>query len=190
MLVFPFNYNLKIEYYINLCKLIFKLNLFKMGKIDSNIVLKEFTDVDIKNKELVLKMLKYEDKYYNSMEGQKLIRRKGMHNITSLEGGKTIQRLTLKQFGYNPNDESLAKYRRIFHNYYNNSRDYDKDILKSVYYMRENRLLYYTTPKINIGDIIPNCKLYDIGLGTNRDLYNILNETNNKQVILASYSMS
>ena len=44
--------------------------------------------------------------------------------------------------------------------------------------------------EINIGDIIPNCKLYDIGLGTNRDLYNILNETNNKQVILASYSMS
>jgi len=161
-----------------------------MGKVDNHIVLKQFTDVDIKNKELVLKMLKYEDDYYKSTEGQNIIKRKGMHNITSLEGGKTIQRLTLKEFGYNPNNDSLAKYRRIFHNYYNNSKDYDKDILSSVYYMRENRLLYYTTPKINIGERIPNCKLYDIGTGNNRNLYDILNETNNKQVILASYSMS
>ena len=161
-----------------------------MGKVDNHIVLKQFTDVDIKNKELVLKMLKYEDDYYKSTEGQNIIKRKGMHNITSLEGGKTIQRLTLKEFGYNSNTDSLAKYRRIFHNYYNNSKDYDKDILSSVYYMRENRLLYYTTPKINIGDSIPDCNLYDIGTGNNRNLYDILNETNDKQVILASYSMS
>ena len=38
-------------------------------------------------------MLKYEDKYYNSMEGQKLIRRKGIHNITSLEVEKQYRTL-------------------------------------------------------------------------------------------------
>jgi len=101
-----------------------------------------FTENDILNHENILKMLKYEDELYMSDIGQDIMRDIGKNNIFSLDGGKTIQRMTLQHFGYSSTPNDLAKYRTIFHHYYNGPTTYDKDILQSVFYMRENRLLY------------------------------------------------
>ena len=51
-------------------------------------------------------------------------------------------------------DLSLDNYRSIFKNYYNSPNDYDKEVLDSVHYMRNNRCVYYKQPIIKIGDNI------------------------------------
>lgn len=167
-----------------------------MGKQTEN--LKSFRDEDIQNRDLILRMLKYEDELYMSEEGQNLLKQRYMQNISSLEGGKTIQRRTLQHFGYDSTDEDLAKYRTIFYNYYNSPTDYDEDVLKSVYYMRENRLLYYTTPKPQVLEEVPNVELYEIDGQTKRTLHDILDDkasdsiynTQKLRTIIASFSCS
>jgi len=131
-------------------------------------------------------MLKYEDTLYNSLKGQQILKEYG--NI--LEGSKIIQRMTLNNFGFLSGDENLAIYRKIFHHYYKNSTNYDKDILSSVYYMRENRLLYYTSPVINIGDKITDVNIYDDNIKSEVSLFDVLNKDLSKPIILASYSTS
>ena len=103
---------------------------------------KSFIENDILNRELILKILKYEDDLYMSSQGQEILKDVGKNNIFSLDGSKTIQRMTLQHFGYSSTSKDLAFYRTIFHHYYNSPTDYDKEILASVFYMRENRLLY------------------------------------------------
>ena len=91
----------------------------------------------IEDKNLILQMLRFEDKLFLSNEGQNFLNEYGS-NITSLEGSKSIQRMTLNHFGLESTDTDLAVYRTIFHHYYRDSTDYDPDVLNSVYYMREN----------------------------------------------------
>lgn len=148
----------------------------------------EFTQSTIADRQLILEMLKFEDQLYLSPQGQDILKQFGK-NTTSLEGSKTIQRMTLNHFGYQSNDDSLSAYRRIFHHYYQSSTDYDKEILSSVYYMRENRLLYYTSPEIKIGDQIPNTTLYTTTPeSTPIDLHTLVKKHNIK--IIASFSLS
>jgi hypothetical protein len=135
-----------------------------MGKSSDEIIYKSFTNESIKNKQLMLDMLNFEDKYYFSNIGQSIMGDIGKNNIFSLDGSKTIQRITLFNFGFSSTDQDLATYRTIFHNYYNSPTDYDSDILSSVYYMRENRLLYYTTPKLSIGDKAVDSNLLELKL--------------------------
>jgi len=80
----------------------------------------------------MLDMLKYEDEYYLSNVGQSIMADVCKNNLFSLDGGKTIQRITLLHFGFSSTDQDLATYRTIFHNYYNSPTDYDSDILSSV----------------------------------------------------------
>jgi len=151
--------------------------------------LKPFTQETIKNKELILQLLKYEDDYYLSNEGQKLLIDRG-NNITSLAGSKTIQMMTLNHFGFESDESSLANYRTIFHNYYKSSTDYDKDVLQSVFYMRENRCLYYTTKEIPVGDPIPDVELFKLDGSTKCNLHQIIKESDFDKVIVAGFSMS
>ena len=155
---------------------------------------KNFTIDDIKNKELILKMLKFEDELYMSNKGQEIMINHG-NNITNNLGSKAIQRLTLNNFGYLSDDDNLLIYRKIFSNYYNSPTDYDEDILKSVYYMRENRLLYYKEKTIIVGDKIPNINLYLLDGKTLTDIYSNLNlnsnsNSNSKFSLVAAFSMS
>ncbi len=149
----------------------------------------KFTQNDIENRDLILKMLQDEDKYYLSIEGQNLIKDLGRANVFSLNTAKTIQRQILEKYGFENDDESLATYRTIFQHYYKSSLDYDKDILSSVYYMRENRLLYYTTKKIEVDDIIPDTELLEVN-GDSKTLFDVLNEEPTKTTILAAFSLS
>jgi len=149
---------------------------------------KNFTFDDIKNKELILQMLKFEDKLYLSDKGQEIMIDHG-NNITNNLGSKAIQRLTLNNFRYLSDDENLSIYRKIFSYYYNSSNEYDEDILKSVYYMRENRILYYKEKSITIKSKIPNISIYKSDGKTLTDIYTNLN-LNSKFSLIAAFSMS
>jgi hypothetical protein len=112
------------------------------------------------------------------------------NNITSTNGSKAIQQMTLIKFGFNTTDNDLANYRTFFHHYYNSSTDYDKDVMKSVYYMRENRCLYYTTSQINTGDMIPNVPIYELDGKTETNIYKIIDDNKYDKCIIAAFSMS
>lgn len=157
-----------------------------MGLIKDLVPFDTFT---IENKELILKMLKYEDELFLSEQGQKFLNEYG-NNITSLEGSKSLQRLTLNKFGFKSEEQDLKNYRLIFNHYYNSPTDYDKDILSSVYYMRENRCLYYDTSSINIGDVIPNVNIYNLDGKTKIDLYSIIKNKNYNKTLVCAFSLS
>ena len=81
-------------------------------------------------------MLKYENEYFLSEKGQNFLNEYG-NNVTSLEGSKSIQRLTLNKFGVESKESDLKNYRSIFNHYYNSPTDYDKDIKFSLLYERK-----------------------------------------------------
>lgn len=155
-------------------------------------LLKDFTPSDIANRDLILAMLQYENKLFFSEEGQRVMAEPGMNNLTSLEGSKTVQRLTLNHFGFNSAEQDLSHYRTIFHHYYHSAFDYDEEILSSVFYMRANRCLYYKTPELERGDTVPDCELYNIDTNSSCRLYDILADPDKSRpkTILAAYSLS
>lgn len=108
-----------------------------------------FTQANLQDKSLILDMLKAEDKLFFSSHGQEHLQSHG--SIYNTESGKVIQREILKQYGFSTDDDSLKTYRLIIQEYYRSPTDYDKEVLDSVVYLRENKLLYYTTPKILVG---------------------------------------
>lgn len=143
----------------------------------------------IQNKQLILSMLEYEDKLFLSREGQQFLSEYGS-NTTSLEGSKSIQRKTLNNFGFESSDADLANYRKIFHHYYTSSTDYDPQILNSVYYMRENRCLYYKSQPLKLGTQIPNLNIYGLDGKTQYDLHQLIKTKNYDKTILAAFSLS
>jgi len=113
-----------------------------MGVIEKK--LKPFTSQDVKNKELVVKMLKREDVIMNDEKvGQELYRTEK----TPLGAVYAIHRLVLIEFGFDSSDESVSCYRTIFANYYQSPTDYDRDVLSAVTYMRENKCVYNSFKK-------------------------------------------
>jgi hypothetical protein len=143
----------------------------------------------IQNKQLILSMLEYEDKLFLSKEGQQFLSEYGS-NTKSLEGSKSIQRKTLNNFGFESSDTDLANYRKIFHHYYTSSTDYDPQILNSVYYMRENRCLYYKSKPLELGTQIPNLNVFGLDGKTQYDLHNLIKTKNYSKTILAAFSLS
>lgn len=143
----------------------------------------------IQNKQLIISMLEYEDKLFLSDVGQQFLSEYGS-NTTSLEGSKSIQRKTLNNFGFESTDIDLSNYRKIFHHYYTSSTEYDPQILNSVYYMRENRCLYYKSKPLKINTIIPNLNVFGLDGKTQYDLHNLVREKNYSKTILAAFSLS
>lgn len=123
---------------------------------------KKFTELDLLNKDLIIKMLQYEDTLIHGEVGKKIYTDDLMLPRRSLTPEWTIHRLVLAKFGFSTDDEDVLNYRKIFLTYYNSPTDYDKDVLKSVTYMRENKCVYYTAPDINIGDSYPDCEVYKL----------------------------
>jgi hypothetical protein len=117
-----------------------------------------FTREHIANKQLVIQLLQYEDSIIHSQYGQDMYKNKCNFPGTSLNIEKARQRIVLNHFAYNTSDESLENYRSIFKHYYHSSTDYDKDVLQSVTYMRENKCVYYTGTQLKIGDTATECK--------------------------------
>lgn len=155
--------------------------------IKNNLI--SFDETHIGDKNLILKMLKYEDELFLSEQGQQFLADYGK-NTKSLEGSKSIQRITLNNFGFESTEQDLKKYRTIFHHYYKSSLDYDPDILNSVYYMRENKCLYYKTKPIELGIQIPNVNVYGLNGITKYDLHQLIRSKNYSKTILAAFSLS
>lgn len=122
-----------------------------MGIIKNAIDVIPFTLNHVRDKTLLIKILNAEETLWKSDFGQNAHRNKFNWG---LEDQKSIQRENLFNHGFTNDDESLAVYRRIIDTYYNSPWDYDKDIMNSVHYFRENRLLYYKTKEIIKGDNI------------------------------------
>jgi hypothetical protein len=160
-----------------------------MGKKDV-ISLKKFTQTDVLNKNMVIEMLTYEEQLTKSEYGKELYSNTLNKPLISLNVEKTLNRLTLTQFGFNTSDESVENYRTIFKTYFKSPTNYDKDVIHSVHYMRENKCVYYTNPPLNIGDKIPNCSLYNLDGETKTTLHDIINKKNAKYTVIAAFSLS
>lgn len=147
-----------------------------------------FTLTNIRDRDLVIKMLRYEDSIIHSDDGQAIYKNPFNESLTSLEPRLIIQRVVLNKYSFDTSDQSVSNYREIFRNYYNSPTDYDKEVLSSVTYMRENKCVYYTSPVINIGDEIPDCKLYQLDGKTETSLYQQLGDSSH--AMLCAFSSS
>ena len=144
-----------------------------MGIIDDQKGLIEFTEEHLLDKELVIQMLTYEEKLTKSDYGQDLYRNPLNKPFVSLTIEKALNRKVLIHFGFSPSDASVEMYRSIFRTYFNSPTDYDKDVISSVHYMRENKCVFYETPDLHLGDSIPDCPLYTLD-GIPTTLFNVL----------------
>jgi hypothetical protein len=163
--------------------------IYTMGK-DKGGTYIPFTMDHVKNKELVIKMLNYEEEFTKSDEGQIMYHNPLNRPLVSLTIEKAIQRIVLTKFGFDTSDESLANYRKIFKNYYESSDNYDKDVLNATHYMRENKCVYYKQPLIKISQTIPDCRLYKLDGITETTLYNEINKKKYDYTLIAGFSLS
>lgn len=135
------------------------INLAQLQKIQSESTAKEFGDHELNNRDLVIKMLRWESEFMCSPEGQARYKAKGSGQFTSLDNEYAFNRRVLREFGFTTNDQSVANYRRIFRTYFRSPTDYDHDVINASHYMRNNRCVFYTTPEIQVGDQIPDVPL-------------------------------
>lgn len=149
-----------------------------------------FTQKDVNNRELVIKLLSYEETLAKSETGQSLYKNPLNNPITSLTVEKILNRMTLLEFGFDTSDESVEQYRTIFKNYYKSPTDYDKEVLDSVYYMRENKCVYYTTAPIEVNDVCPNVELVELDGIQKSNLYDIINRSGFDYTVIAAFSLS
>lgn len=159
-----------------------------MGKTQERDLI-PFTYEHVKNKELVIKMLTYEEEYGKSEIGQELYRTKLLNPYVSLEPIYVVHRVTLAKFGFDTSEESVKNYRKIFSYYYNSPTDYDNDVISASYYMRNNKLMFYTLPKPIIGDNMTNVKLLNLD-GTNTTLFEELDKHQYKTCFVGAFSTS
>ena len=177
-----------------------------MGKIDpGDKQKKSLTLDDIKNKELIIKMLNYEENLTKSDYGKSLYKNTLNGPLVSLNIEKVLNKLTLDHFGFNNDECDVLNYRSIFRTYYKSPDNYDKDVLDAVHYMRENKCVYYKNKSLNIGDILPNCNIYsidnvddvdnvdnvdNIDAITKISLYDIIKGHNYKYIMFGAFSLS
>lgn len=151
-----------------------------------------FTRKHIMDKELIIKMLKEETKIIYDNSFQSNYKNEYMNPYISIDIDLKAIRLVLNKFGFDTSDDSVSNYRNIFKYYYDNPNNYDEDVINASHYMRSNRLLFYKSKELNIGDSIPNVNLYNLD-STKTNLYEILdknNQNNFEYTIIASFSMS
>lgn len=160
-----------------------------MGKKDIS-QSKPFTSDDVKNKQLVIQMLNYEEQLTKSDIGQSMYKNTLNRPLVSLNIEKSLNRLTLTHFNFDTTDKSVETYRTIFRTYYKSADDYDQDVLNAVHYMRENKCVYYKTPPLQIGDKIPNCTLYNLDGKVTTTLYDVINKRNADYTVIAAFSLS
>lgn len=149
-----------------------------------------FTSTHVKNRDLIILMLKYEDSIYFGDIGKQLYANKFYLPRTSLNPEYTIIRMVLQQFGFNTDDESIENYLSIFKNYYQSPTSYDKEVLDSVVYMRENKCVYYTAPDINVGDKLPNCSICQLDGQTKISVHDILKMHDFEYAFIGAFSTS
>lgn len=148
-----------------------------------------FTKEDLHNRDLVLTMLKAEDELFMSDLGQEHLRRHG--GIYTIESNKVMQREILKQHGFLTDDDSLSNYRSVIHVYYRSPTDYDKEVMNSVVYLRENHLLYYPTVKPQPGQDYIDVELLTLDGQSKVKLSELMKEDKGKNnLLVAAFSVS
>ena len=147
-----------------------------------------FTDEHIKDKELVMKMLKYEDSIIFSEKGKEIYSDDSFNHFTTLNAEYTIHRIVLNHFNFINNDEDVSNYRKIFKNYYKSPTEYDVDVINCVAYMRENKCVFYTEKDYIIGDTFEDVSI----LTTDKNEVNILDKINKEDnyTFIGSFSRS
>lgn len=148
-----------------------------------------FTKNDIMNKDLIIQMLKFEDIYGKSDEGQKLYSINVLNPRTSLEPIYFVHRHVLSHFGFDTSDSSVENYRNIFRTYYKSPTDYDKDVIESVYYMKNNKCVFYTLPKPQTGQQVIDCNILKLD-GTQTTLLNELSKLEFNKCFVGAFSNS
>lgn len=149
-------------------------------------ILIPFTQQHLKDRKLMLSLLKQEDDLFLSDLGQNHMTLHG--GLYSLENNKALQRKVLLDNGFQTDDTSLKNYRSVIHHYYHSATDYDKEIMNSVVYLRENRLLYYTTPKPQAGDHLIDLDVLDLTGNHKVTLSSLISQK--PYTILAAFSTS
>jgi len=160
-----------------------------MGRITKKKI--EFTKEHIANRELILEMLGYENRVMLGDIGKNLYNSYGWDRYTSLDTQYAINRMTLDHFDFSTDDKSTQNYRTIFQHYYNSPADYDKEIINSVVYMRENKILFYTDAVLKIDDRYVDVPLLTMdNKRTSIDAVVADNFSGNKHMLLAAFSAS
>lgn len=159
-----------------------------MGKSDV-INLIPFTKNHVKDRPLILKMLQFEDEYGKSKDGQKLYKTKLLLPHT-LKPIYTIHKHVLNNFGFDTSDTSVKNYRTIFSYYYKSPTEYDKEVLDSVYYMKNNKCVYYKKQVPKIGEKLIDCNLLCIDGTTKITLFDVLKDKKFKYAFIGAFSAS
>lgn len=159
-----------------------------MGKLDNtNFV--PFTSGHIKNKQLVLSMLQYEDNFGKSDRGLNFYRTNLLQPRHTLNAIYAVHKCVLSHFGFDTSNESVTNYREIFRNYYKSPTDYDNDVISSVYYMRGNKCIFYNKHKLIEGELMIDCNLLNLN-GEKTTLFDELNKYNSNYYIVGAFSNS
>lgn len=150
---------------------------------------RSFTESDISNKELILRMLRYEDSLMLGPAGAAIFADKTLPHLTELDTYYIFHRATLSAHRFTTTDEDVVNYRKIFSHYYAGPNAFDADVLGAVCYMRQNKCVYYTAPLIHIGDDAPNTDLVTL-TGTRSTLFEMLDLHKHSHVFVGAFSNS
>lgn len=152
-------------------------------------ILIPFTYDHVKDKNLVICMLQYEEEYNASESGQNLYKTELLNPHSSLDTIYAVHRVTLLKFGFDTSDFSVENYRRIFSYYYNSPTDYDADVMNASFYMRNNKLVFYTKIQPKLGDFMTNVSLLKLD-GTNTTLFTELSKHEYSTCFVGGFSNS
>lgn len=159
-----------------------------MGKSEKK-ELVPFTQDHVKDRKLVIEMLKKEEGIAKGPIGQGMYQNPQNHPLITLNVEHAINRITLAEFGFDTSDESVANYRTVFKTYFRSPDDYDKEVINSSYYMRNNRCVFYKAPELKKGDILPDISLYEIDGKSLTSVHREINEED-RYTVVAAFSMS
>lgn len=153
----------------------------------------EFTQDHVLQKPLVIDMLRYEDRIIHGDVAKAMYADPDYNPRVSMTIEYALNRMTLNKFGFDTSDQSVRTYRSICKTYWKSAKEYDADVLKSVTYMRENKLLYYQHPNIKIGDCVRDqlkeCRVHDL-TGAQTNLLDVGRSVVHKHLIVAGFSLS
>jgi hypothetical protein len=150
---------------------------------------RHFTTDDVKNKDLVLRMLRFEDGVICGPMGNAIFADPSIPHLKSLETYHIFHRITLAEHGFTTEASDVATYRTIFSNYFHSPRDYDKEVINAVCYMRENKCVFYDAPPIALGDLAPDVELLTLS-GESTTLHKLIETNPHKYTFVGAFSHS
>jgi hypothetical protein len=150
----------------------------------------EFTQEHLLDRDLIIRMLKHEEDIATSQWGQKRYKDPLNRVSISLDNEYAFNRRTLHDFGFSNSDQSVQNYRTIFRTYFKDPLNYDKEVIGSSYYMRNNRCVYYTAKPILAGELLPNCRLYMSDGVTETDLHTAIGGDGVRKALVCAFSNS